>query len=588
MFTHNLDRIKLRIFIALVIISLIVIVFAMRLLNLVSMQYNDMNLYYSESRFKKPVIVERKNIFDRNGNILASNIYTHSTYVNPRIMPENRKEYVIEKMHEILNIPIESLRSKIYRDKAFVWIKRNISHEEYLALNKIEVAGIYFPESEKRFYPHGRVLSHILGMTNVDLDGISGVEKYFQNFLTNMSSDKKNNKSDISNSPEDVTRIVEDGIFANKITERFDISSMNAHTLELSIDLRLQYQLYTILSENYTLYKSKSISGIIMDISNGEILSLVNIPDFDPNNFSSKDMVNTFNYATYGNYEMGSTFKIMTFANAIENKSVHLNQIFDVSNKIVSGKYVIDDYHRYKNTITLSDAFVTSSNIATAKIAQLTGPIAQQEFLMNTNMFFQTSLEIPELTTTIFPSFANWNDRTMMSVSYGYGVSVSMLHMAEMTAAILNDGIYRQATLIKNRKKEGNRVISSNTSNIMRKLFRLTVKNGTGKRADISGYSIGGKTGSTQKLIDGKYDKNHTITSFIGAFPMIEPKYLIFILVDDPVSSSKNVTGGNVAAPIFRDVAEMIIRILSIPANKDFEDKELNEFRSNIYNRNLK
>jgi len=293
------------------------------------------------------------------------------------------------------------------------------------------------------------------------------------------------------------------------------------------------------------------------------------MPDFNLNNPGDADHDAKFNRATYGVYEMGSTFKVFNMALGFEKNNLKLKDIFDVSEPIKVARFTIRDYHQKKKELTASEVFMFSSNIASVQIAVDAGEEAQREFLGRLGLLDELEIEIPEKSEPLYPD--NWGKVSAVTISYGHGIAVTPMHVASATAALVNGGVLNPVTLLKKSRfsflNSGVRVVQEDTSDKIRKIMRLAVKHGTGKNSDVEGYLVGGKTGSADKPKEGKYNTKVNISSFVSAFPMNEPKYVVLVMMDEPVGNAKTggfTTGGMVAAPVAGEVIKRIAPILGV------------------------
>lgn len=463
----------------------------------------------------------RANIVDRNGVILATTLTTASLYVdakkilNPKI--------VARQLHNVFTaIPYRKLYKKLTSQKSFVWIKRHLTPKEQLAVNKLGIAGVFFQPDQSRIYPNKRLFSHILGYLDIDGKGIAGIEKFFDSKLTLQTE------------------------------------------LRLSLDIRVQSILFQELHSLIKTYHALSGAGIVLDVNNCEILGITSLPDFDPHNPIHSSNVQRFNNATLGVYELGSVMKIFTLAAALDTNKITLADSIYIAGPLRIDEYTIHDYHQHKNTsLTISGIFTTSSNIGMVHIAEKLGKNLQRKYLEKMGLFSPLSLEIYEKASPILPKI--WRDSTSATISYGYGLAITPVHLVQAAAAMVNGGIFRSATLL-SQKQKGVRVIRTKTSQQIRELLRLVVEKGTGKRAAIKGYDVGGKTGSANKVINGKYYKNNSIVSFVGIFPIHTPRYLVFTMLDTPHKNSAKdkLTGGSIVAPAVKNIISKISPILDI------------------------
>ncbi|QXK92094.1 penicillin-binding protein 2 [Neoehrlichia mikurensis] len=485
----------------------------------------SLTLIYEESadnKMKNVHVYSRPIVLDRNGNILATNLVTASVFANANQIFD--PESTAQKIVKILK---NTTYSRVYKlltsKKNFVWIERNITTTEELEIKSLGIPGINLIYEKKRIYPQGNLFAHVLGYVDTDNKGISGIEHYI------------------------------------------DHSNLSDREVKLSVDMRVQNIVREEVLCQMEKYQALGGLGIVMDVRNGEIISMVSLPDFDLNNQSQAINNQKFNRVSVGVYEIGSIFKLFTIASAIDSKKIKISDTYDVSKPFRIGKYKIQDlYQSKKPVLTVGEIFAKSSNIGMAQIVTQLGKDVQIEYLEKLDLFSNLNIEIPEKSMPILPK--KWYDSTMITVSYGYGVAVTPLHVIQASAGLVNNGVMNQATLlfnnINNKKK---RIISQETSRELRTLLRFAVKSGTGMKADVHGYLVGGKTGSAEKIIDGKYRRDVNISSFIAAFPITYPKYMIMVLIDEPRGTK--VTGGKIAAPIVSGIINRIAPILDIAPN---------------------
>jgi cell division protein FtsI (penicillin-binding protein 3) len=447
-------------------------------------------------------------------------------------------------------------------NKKFVWIKRNITPKEQYAVNNLGIPGLSFEETTKRVYPHNHLFSHILGYVGVDKNGLAGVEQYLNNMLATQNND--------DNSP-----------------------------LSLSLDVRVQHILHNKLTSAMEEFSAIGAAGIIASIDSGEIISMVSLPDFNPHHPGEADPNALFNRASLGTNEVGSIFKTVTVAMALEKKKVSLETSYDVSNPIQIAKFQLHDYHRHQGHYSVTEIFMHSSNIGTAKIAMDVGVKEQQNFLKKMGLLDAVELEISERGTPQYPSKDRWNNLSLMTIAYGHGIAVTQLHMIKAISSLINGGFLLPLTVLKKdvdklEEREKIRVVSQETSDNMRKLLRLVVAKGTGKKAAAPGYLVGGKTGTAEKITNGRYNKNQRVSYFVGAFPMNAPKYIILIMLDEPKGTKKTAgfaTGGWTAAPVAGSVISEIASILGVlPVDETSPDIRNNlwlDYYANIQNSSL-
>ncbi|MGE0719852.1 MAG: peptidoglycan D,D-transpeptidase FtsI family protein, partial [Alphaproteobacteria bacterium] len=372
-----------------------------------------------------------------------------------------------------------------------------------------------------------RLAAHVVGFSGVDPVGLQGVE-----------------------------RTLEDRIRGQR------------KPVELSLDLRVQHVLREELLRSMTEFKALGAAGVVMDAHTAEIIALVSLPDYDANTPGTATPETLFNRVTLGTYEMGSVFKIFTTAMALESGKTSLTGGYDATRPIQISRFTIDDYKGKHRWLTVPEIFKYSSNIGSAKMALDVGIPGQRAFLDRLGLLKQMAIEVPENGHPLVPN--PWREINAMTIAFGHGLSVTPMQMVGATAAVVNGGIMRRPTLIKQpygTHPDGIRVIRPRVSDDMRKLMRLVVVDGTGKKANAPGYLVGGKTGSAEKAAGRSYRKKALLSSFVGAFPMNDPQYVVLVMVDEPqgtVQSQGYATGGWVAAPLMARVVERIAPIVGV------------------------
>lgn len=470
--------------------------------------------------------VSRANILDRNGKLLATNLKTFSLYANPNLIQNPRS--TAEKIVAILpDLRIETVERQLGEKRSFVWIKRRLTPEQKYELNKLGNPALDFKTEEKRFYPAGRVTGHVVGFTNIDNQGRGGFERKFDRELTTTST-----------------------------------------PFSLSIDLRVQYIISQALRDALKNFKAIGATGIVMDANNGQVIAMVSLPDFNPNDLSSTNDKTRFNQATHGVYEMGSTFKIFTTAMALESRKISIQDGYDASRPIRVGRFVIRDYRAKNRWLSLPEILIYSSNIGSAKMALDVGRHKQRDFLERLGLLEKPTLELEEeeIGSPITPN--PWRDVNAMTIGYGHGIAVSPIQITSAFAAVINGGIFYEPTLLLNRSNlGGRRVVSEKTSDKIRRLLRVVVTNGSGRKADAANYLVGGKTGTAEKVEGRGYKRKAVRSSFVGAFPMNKPRYVVFAMIDEPIGNKDTLgyaTGGWVAAPLVGKVISRIAPLLGV------------------------
>ncbi len=478
------------------------------------------------SSLKQPTAFEihRADIVDRNHEVLATNISTASAYANAKQII-NLEEAVQKLSTVIVDISKEELRKRLSSGKNFVWLARHISPKLQNDINSLGIPGVYMYKDQTRIYPHGVLNAHILGMCGVDGNGLSGVECYFDALL-----------------------------------------QQEKMPLELSIDVRVQHVLKTELVKGVEEFSAKGANAIVMKAKTGEILGMVSLPDFDPHNLSKSDSQALFNRNTLGCYEPGSVFKILNVAIALESGKADLTSIFDGSAPVQIGKFKVSDFKGLGRPMTLTEAFVKSSNIAAIKISQKFGVQTQKDYMKKFGALEKVSIELPEIGNPLVPK--DWREVSMMTISYGYGISQTPLQLITSVTNIINDGKKIKPTLLKvvdeNALNHGD-VVSGKTSKLIRSLMRMVAAEGTARKANVKGYNVFGKTGTAyQKAAKGGYgsDGNRSrTTTFIGGFPEEDPEIMLIVMMDDPKATKETAgyaTAGWNAAKIAGKIIEGI------------------------------
>ena len=482
-------------------------------------------------------LIERGNIYDRNGNLLSTTINSYSLSVNPKSL--KNKKLISEKLSLIISRPKEEIRSLLNENKSFVWLKRNISPKEHQAI--IDLGEVYLKtehikeEEIKRIYPYGNISSHVVGYVDIDGNGLAGIER---------------------------------GL--NKILSK-------GEDVHLSIDVRLQNAFREELIKTINKFSADSGSIVAIDITTGEIMALSSFPDFDPNNRKTFTENNKLNRIIGGNYEMGSMFKPITVAMGIDKKIIKPESSFDVSKPIKRGKITINDFHSHKGFFDIKEIVVNSSNIGAAKIARKIGKKNQINFFKKLGFYEKIELEIIE-SAKPYTNPNHWGEIETMTIGYGHGFMVTPLHLVSAYASLINDGKRLNPTFIKdNIVINKTRIIEHETSDYFIKLLRAVVLETkyTGPRVKIEGYEIGGKTGTAELINEsGRYQKDMNLTSFIGVFPTSKPKYIVLAMIENPKKIKEenyNITGASVAAPLVKNIISRMIEILSIPRSNSIE-----------------
>lgn len=466
-----------------------------------------------KAELETSVAGQRAMITDRNGQPMAISLNTVSVFADPRQIIDPLE--AVRKLKRVLpRLDEQKALARLSSDKKFVYLERQITPREQLAINNQGIPGIDFRPTQQRHYPLGRTASQVLGGVDVDEIGVAGVEAFFDKRL------------------------------------REDTSPMR-----LSIDIRVQAVVREELLAAMTTFQAIGACGIVMDVNTGEVLAMVSLPDYDANDFRKATDEERFNRAVTGMYEPGSTFKLQTASMALDYGVAHLWDQFDASRPISIGRFTINDFEGKKRWLYLPEVLAYSSNLGAAHIAQAVGAERQRAWLRNMGMFRRIGIELPEAGRPIIQAAANWKELTTLTVGFGHGISVSPLHVVRGTAAIANGGIVLRPTILAlepGSHPGGERVMQQATSDVMRKLMRLVVTDGFGKTAEVPGYYPGGKTGTAEKVGHKGYRKHANVAAFMSVFPMNAPRYAVYMMLDEPHGNKSTygyATAGWVAAP---------------------------------------
>jgi cell division protein FtsI (penicillin-binding protein 3) len=485
--------------------------------------------------------LRRGNIYDRNGILLAATLQVYSLSADPQKILD--PEEVAEKLPQVLPglSPVNLLTQLTDPRRRFVWIKRRLTPEQAAKVHALGLPGLELRSEFVRAYPHQQLAPHLLGAVDVDNNGLAGVERAFNTKL---------------NRGEDV---------------------------QLALDVRLQERLRQRVAEALGVSEAKAAWGVVLKtrteegLPTREIVALVSLPDFDPNHFGRADADSRFNRVTQGSYEMGSTFKLFTVAQGLLNRVITPETKIDARFPLQIGRFTIKDYRAKKAILSVEEVLRYSSNIGAAKIADLGGPKAQEDFLGKLGLLEPVDAGIAEVGKVRAPT--NWGRVQTFTIAFGHGMSVTPLHMVGATAT-LADGLYLPPTVLKgglspNGERVAARMVISSTQILdeIHMLMRDVVLNGSGRSSQLAGYDIGGKTGTAEKIgVGGGYLKDKNLVSFVAAIPMKNPEYVALIMVDEPVKGYE--TGGRIAAPavgaFFRDLTQVIALPPYMPEVENF------------------
>jgi len=489
------------------------------------------------------ITATRPALLDRNGLEMAVDIRVPSLFAEPRRIVD--VEEAATKLRTVLPDLDEAwLRSKLSGDKGFVWIKRELTPAIEERIFQLGIPGIEFVTESKRFYPSGREASHILGGVNIDNQGTMGIEKHMDD--------------------EDLALLQELGLARDQALT----------PVSLSIDLRVQHAMYEQLADAISRYQAIAASGVIVDVRTGEVIGMVSLPDYDPNDPGSINAPyngkpgQRFNRITSGIYELGSTMKTITMAAALDSGKVRLSDRFDARFGVRFGRFTIDDFHGKHRILSVPEIYKYSSNIGTIHVMQALGKDNFRDFMTKIGFDQKVPFELPEMRMPKLP--AKFSDIVAATASFGHGISISPLHMARAYAGFINNGVELPMTLMKRTPEEaaklGVQIISPETSKEIRSLMRLNALEGSGTRMNMyaNGYRVGGKTGTAEKVVKGRYATGTNLNVFASGFPLDKPEYVMVIVVDEPKRESPTTgttagwNAGEVTGRIVARIAPML------------------------------
>jgi cell division protein FtsI (penicillin-binding protein 3) len=505
LYGRNVDRTakaKARVGLAILAFSLVYAVIAGRL---VMFAVAPQSHFSQRGVAREAVATARPDILDRNGLVLATDVRAPSLFAEPKRLID------VDEATELLTAVLPDLDSGELRERlgsrrGFVWLKREITARQRQDIYRLGLPGVGFLSENKRVYPNSAEVSHLIGHVNIDNQGIAGMEKWVDNHglqalhLAGLATDQQQKP------------------------------------VELAVDLRVQHALRDELIFAAQKFKVKAAAGLVVDCNTGEIISMVSLPDYDPNNPQQANDPTRINRLTTGVFELGSTFKALTLAMALDSGRVSLNQTFDARGSLRYGKFQIHDYHGQNRFLTVPEIFTYSSNIGTARMALFMGVEHHKWFLRKLGQLDRLRTELPESAEPIVPK--RWGELNTVTIAFGHGLSVAPLQAVAGISALVNGGYLIPPTFLKRSQEDAMKlakvVIKPETSDKMRYLMRLNAEKGSAKKADIPGYYVGGKTGTAEKVVNGRYSKTKLLTTFTAILPADKPRYQLMIILDEP------------------------------------------------------
>ncbi len=484
---------------------------------------------------ESPVIAEavnvtpRADLVDRNGEILATTLETHSLYADPReVWDADETARALTAVLPELNL--ETVAERLRRRAAFVWVARNLTPTQRQAVFSLGLPGLHFISEPRRVYPRGALAAHVLGMTDRDGAGAAGLELGLEREILDAGG--------------------------------------RGRPLPLSIDMRVQFALADELGAAMAEFNAKAAAGVVMDARTGEVIALASLPDFDPNRPAAAGDEQRQNRAATAQYELGSIFKAFTVAVALEEGVTTVNTRYDATQPLRVGSHTIRDYRGQNRWLTTREVFLDSSNIGAARIATDVGAERHRAFLDRLGLLRRAPGELPEISSPILPR--QWGPAELATVSFGHGLAVSPLAAAAAFATVANGGNYVEPTfrvVPPGTPIQSTRVMSAGTAAEVLRLMRAVVTEGSGSRAEAQGYMVAGKTGTAEKAVAGGYSRERQLTSFAAIFPFHDPRYVVLILLDEPHPTPRTYgfrTAGWNAAPTAGAVVRRIAPMLGV------------------------
>jgi cell division protein FtsI (penicillin-binding protein 3) len=505
LYGRNVDRVaksKARLRLAILVFGLGYAVIAARLVTFAAVPDGHLGRRASTP---DAVATARPDILDRNGEILATDVRAPSLFAEPnRIIDVDEATELLSAV--LPDLDAVELRERLASKRRFMWLKRDITPKQRAEIYRLGLPGIGFLPENKRVYPNGAEVSHVIGHVNIDNQGIAGIEKWLDG----------SGLADLH--------------LAGLATDRLQ------EPVRLAVDLRVQHALREELMKARDKYKARAAAGLVVAVRTGEIVSMVSVPDYDPNDPREALDPNRINRLTTGVYEMGSTFKALTLAMALDSGKFGLNSTWDARAPLHFGKFEIHDHDPEGRFLTMSEVFTHSSNIGAARIALAMGVEQHQAFLKKMGQLDRLRTELPESAKPILPD--HWGELNTITIAFGHGLSVAPLQAVMGISALMNGGYLIPPTFMQRSEEQAHRlatrVVRPETSDKMRYLMRLNAEKGTARQADVPGYYVGGKTGTSEKVVGGRYSKEKVLNSFTAVLPADDPRYLLLIMLDEP------------------------------------------------------
>jgi cell division protein FtsI (penicillin-binding protein 3) len=524
-----------RIMLAMVVVACVYMVIAGRLVYFAVL---DSDSTAAQIKADATISARRPDLTDRNGVTLATDVNTASLFAEPKRIVD--VDEAVEHLATVLpDLDVENAHRRLTSKAGFVWLKRELTPAQQAQILSLGIPGIGFRRETRRFYPKGEIASHVVGHVNIDNNGIAGIEKYVDD--------------------RGLRELRDAGLTTGKPLE----------PVRLSLDLRVQYFVRDELEKSMERYKAIAAGAVVLNVHTGEVLAMVSLPDYDPNHPVDALEKDRLNRMSAGVFEMGSTFKTFTTAMALDSGKVSLEDKFDASRPLRIAGFNISDFHGKKRVLTVPEVFIYSSNIGTAKMADVVGVEGHREFLHRIGLLDKVPFELPEVAVPVEPK--EWKKINSVTISYGHGVTTTPLQTAVAAAALVNGGKLIPPTLFVRSREQADalarQVVRKETSDAMRYLMKLNVQDGSGKRAEVEGYRVGGKTGTAEKVVGRSYSSDKRFNAFLAAFPIDDPKYVVLVIIDEPKPEEGKgaATAGLNAAPMVSNIVRRSAAVLGVP-----------------------
>jgi cell division protein FtsI (penicillin-binding protein 3) len=483
------------------------------------------------------LMASRPDLLDRNGEVLATDIRTVSLFAEPHRIVD--VDEAVEKLRTVLpDLDSRGTYQKLRANSRFQWLRRQLTPKQQSQILALGIPGIGFRPEKRRFYPGGPTASHIVGHVNIDNRGVAGMERFVD-----------------SQGLADLTAL---GMTTNQAME----------PVKLSIDLRVQAIVRDVLMTWIAKTQAIGAGAVVLDVNTGEVIAMASAPDYDPNTPAEGAKEGWLNRMSNGTFEMGSTFKSFTVAMGLNAGMINLNSSLDATKPIRIGGFTIKDFHGKNRVLTVPEVFRYSSNIGTGKIADMVGIDAHKEFLTELGLLSKMQTELPEVAQPSQPR--TWKKINSITISFGHGVSTTPLQTAVAGAALVNGGKLIQPTFLPRTKDEADlvakQVLSPRSSADMRYLFQYNGETGSGRNAQVAGFNVGGKTGTADKVVNGRYANDKNFNAFLGAFPMDNPRYVVLTFIDEPRTDKGNgaALAGHTAAPMVSEIVSRSAAMLGV------------------------